>query len=687
MLLPWLAAAQFPPYQHQSWSTNLSGALPNWSVNGSTQYTMSDPTGATLFTILADVISGTQMNATTLNVTTVNGGNINGNGSGLTSLNASALTSGTVPMSALNTPTVATNENPEVYNYVTTNGITDLSAVTALNGMENEFKKYGIWSNVLDVIPWYARFNPTNGRTFYGRSFTNRNLVVGNWGLTNVNTTIIIRDFPLMTNGSMLIVYGKCPTNVPAVSTSVAGWFNVGAGKTNEFFMKNTPVNYDGLVSVTNNVTWASAGITGDFPNSYLAVYMGSDAAAGNSNNIGTTSSGLSFMGNDQMISKYDFVSFNTNGTASHYRNGVQDVFAQNTTPNTAIPMLFFAPFTNIFIGQDPSGQYAAPSAQIAAVFVFNCEAGSNIVMAATRAARWLDPSPNNYVLIGDSRMWENGLDSFDGGMQTDAANNNTSIFNFAGSGQYSSQFTNSIVSGGRIALALSTFANLGCVQNNRLLYGLSVNDYLLQGLTAAQAFTMMQTFQRYVPSSYLFTAGTVWPMATNSSLATPAQLLSFNASIATFNKLILTNANTFSGGFVDQAAVATPYIGSGTNASYSIDGLHFYGPSGYLPYSYLAQAWTRPQNNQYMNPSFIASFANLSTVTVGASPFSFTNNTSSRLEAYINAGTGTTAVTKNGSSVYGALSGADTYVLLQPGCWMTLTYSIGTPTVTTNAW
>ena len=494
---------------------------------------------------------------------------------------------------------VATNSNPEVYAYAANNGISDPAAIAALNGMETELKKFGVWANVVDVIPFYSRFNPANGNTFLGRTFTKGLFTASSWGVTNISKPIVV-SIPYMTNGSMLVVYGKCPQGAPSQVASVAGWFNPGTGSTtNEYYLVNNPATYDGVVSVTNNAIFGPGGFNSYYPNSALLTWMGSDAAANNSNYVANTSSGPPTMGGDSLKVKCDFFSFNTNGTVTHFRDGIQDMFNPPAQAFTApIPLVFYSGFSNIFIGQDPAVAYNTPVCQIAAVIVFNAEQTSNLVMAATRAARWLDPAQNNLVLVGDSRMWQNGLVSLDGGLQTDAANFNTYIYNISGSGQSAWMFTNSLVAGNRIAVALKTYANLGCVQNNDLIYGLGVNDFLLNGYSAVQVYASLTTFLAYTPNGYRFTVGTVYPMATNSIDGTMAALLTVNSSITAYNSMVFSNASLFSGGIVDQYALGVNYMAGGTNAANSIDGLHFYGTYGNVINSKLAQTWTRPQNN-----------------------------------------------------------------------------------------
>jgi len=70
--------------------------------------------------------------------------------------------------------------------------------------------------------------------------------------------------------------------------------------------------------------------------------------------------------------------------------------------------------------------------------------------------------------------------------------------------------------------------------------------------------------------------------------------------------------------------------------------------------------------------------------VTVGASPFAFTNTTTIALECYFDGGTAY-SVSKNTAAVYSSLVGSR-YFVLQPSSTATITYTVA-PTFYTNAW
>jgi hypothetical protein len=70
--------------------------------------------------------------------------------------------------------------------------------------------------------------------------------------------------------------------------------------------------------------------------------------------------------------------------------------------------------------------------------------------------------------------------------------------------------------------------------------------------------------------------------------------------------------------------------------------------------------------------------------VTVGASPFNFTNNTGSALECYFSGATAYT-IGKNGVTVFASMIAND-YLILQASSYATITYTVA-PTFYTNAW
>ena len=71
--------------------------------------------------------------------------------------------------------------------------------------------------------------------------------------------------------------------------------------------------------------------------------------------------------------------------------------------------------------------------------------------------------------------------------------------------------------------------------------------------------------------------------------------------------------------------------------------------------------------------------------VTVGASPFSFNNNTGVNLECYVS-DSAAYSLTKNGVAIYGSLA-SDSYVMLQTNCTLVITYASTTPAIYTNSW
>lgn len=72
--------------------------------------------------------------------------------------------------------------------------------------------------------------------------------------------------------------------------------------------------------------------------------------------------------------------------------------------------------------------------------------------------------------------------------------------------------------------------------------------------------------------------------------------------------------------------------------------------------------------------------------VTVGASVFTFVNNTTVNLECYFSSTAVAYSISKNGAAVYPSLVGDD-YLILQPTNSLAITYSVTPPTFYTNSW
>ncbi len=87
-----------------------------------------------------------------------------------------------------------------------------------------------------------------------------------------------------------------------------------------------------------------------------------------------------------------------------------------------------------------------------------------------------------------------------------------------------------------------------------------------------------------------------------------------------------------------------------------------------------------------YANRGFYSQSKNLlapATISVGASPFSWTNYVSTagtNVFVFVDGSGVTGSVAINGTTIYSALAGADATIPLQPGEYVTVTYTIGTP-------
>ncbi len=69
--------------------------------------------------------------------------------------------------------------------------------------------------------------------------------------------------------------------------------------------------------------------------------------------------------------------------------------------------------------------------------------------------------------------------------------------------------------------------------------------------------------------------------------------------------------------------------------------------------------------------------------ITTGASPFSWTNNTGIDVDLYLDANGATTTAAKNGTTIFTSLVAGDHTIHLHPNQWATITYSVATPIIT----
>jgi len=69
--------------------------------------------------------------------------------------------------------------------------------------------------------------------------------------------------------------------------------------------------------------------------------------------------------------------------------------------------------------------------------------------------------------------------------------------------------------------------------------------------------------------------------------------------------------------------------------------------------------------------------------ITVGSSPFNFTNTASQTIVLYLDANGATTTANLNGQTIFKSLAAGDHTIILKPGAYTTITYAIATPIMT----
>jgi hypothetical protein len=71
------------------------------------------------------------------------------------------------------------------------------------------------------------------------------------------------------------------------------------------------------------------------------------------------------------------------------------------------------------------------------------------------------------------------------------------------------------------------------------------------------------------------------------------------------------------------------------------------------------------------------------SLITVGSSPFNFTNTASQTIVLYLDANGATTTANLNGQTIFKSLAAGDHTIILKPGAYTTITFAIATPIMT----
>jgi hypothetical protein len=258
------------------------------------------------------------------------------------------------------------------------------------------------------------------------------------------------------------------------------------------------------------------------------------------------------------------------------------------------------------------------------------------------------------------------------------------------------------------------------------MMIGCGINDLYSLGYSASTIWAAATNVFDYVKSAdtrWKLWISTVQPIATNASTAYGAAFTynpAYEVQRQELNGLILTNSTTYFTGILRRDAWVNQRI-LATNGPASNDGVHFHITTyAALIWQFMAASFKgdgdyglQPVEDfdgnigNFQNINYLGSNAYIQgtvtaqnvdatngfssyaqhipvAVSVGASPFSYTNVSTVAQECYFS-DSAAYAVSKNGVGVYSSLAGDD-YFIIMPTNVCTITYLSTTPTFYTNS-
>lgn len=482
-------------------------------------------------------------------------GNYYGNGSGLTSLNGSQISSGTIPDARLNTNNFPTS----AYSFADINNLS-VNARQRIELVEKQLKADGFWSRLIDVAPLGAAYNPTNKFTLMGRTMTGAFTVDDSQfssGVTNFTTPISF-SIPAQTNLTVVIVYKHAP--VVDSSAGCVPFAALNSSDNSGYVLLHYAQFYNRLICVTNSV--ANTDYTVDLIQPQDAV----------SNITYTIDANYAPAANRSVV----MVGLDSAGHTTFWRDCMQGKlgFTSPAYTNTTAPV---SSFDKISIGGALT--YSNYLGAIDSVFVFSGLPSDTIARSSLIAARALDFQTHDMTIIGDSRNWNRWTNSWDYFLQTSPYFPDTIVYNIAVGGSTAHQWASSTGYTNLLGAIDSCPLSTKSICDN-----LGINDFAIDSnTTPAQVESWTTIVRNRIPSNWKFRmqtvfgvdpTNTVWTQSTYNYTLTDAHRLEYN-------NWIITNAPG-NWSIIDNAALFDPYV---TNNLYTLDGVHIYGStnSNYL--------------------------------------------------------------------------------------------------------
>lgn len=534
--------------------------------------------GGTNNITLTGVVGGGPSSGTLSTTFTPTGTNV------INSLAGAQVTSATVNAAV---PGIVTN-NVLISSYILSNSISDPLAKSDLLNGYNELNSYSgdFRSNLTDAVILYSRFNTNYGRTtLLGRNMLMTNVTYNANGAVITNATILIPGLPTLSTNFTVITFFKYPRNIGNSSQGLIATV-VNPVTSSAFGLWSAEQQYEKYwFSIGTNVFGNSSQ---QYTNLILAPYPNSTYGFSTQVFENTARSiALSISGTN--LTEWD-----------GYNQGQINNYAQGFVGN---PPLQTDSLTNLIIGNwnytnlAPAFMPAVhPSFEVDCVLIFSVPATSNLIIAANRFVRWLDPATQESYGVGDS------LIAPDFSLNNSVTNGS---FYYLMSRQGSNnRWVNAGIGGTKLdAYDTAYFSNyyfgpglIDKIDHADMHVAAGINDNYQSGISGTTTFGHLFNIRNMA-----FNADPRWrvyawneqPIGQTNNVSTGGYNYSTNGEInrVLFNSLINSNASLFSGVFRRDQLVNQFLMN--TNNGYSTDGLHFHNTTNaWVIWNYMSQNW-----------------------------------------------------------------------------------------------
>jgi len=500
-------------------------------------------------------------------------GTFSGNAGGLTNIQATNLT-GMVPIASL--------PDPEAQAFCISNNITDPVVQSDVTGFVRELRASGSFNLLVDGMLLHPRFNPTNQLSFFGNQETVSNLAFSSWGAQfNGASSIRLPLASAVTSNTLVFVF-RSPYMTADSEEFVLGLANT------------TNLSADWLWEDGNAgayQVWQRSG--GYFPyGGYTGYPLGTAADVGfpyeNLVQPRWINGYSSTEGAARMNERKVFAFSNDGkGNSQIWEDTVPALIGYYTPGLTnSSPVVNSDPMNVLCVGQDYTNfpnyppNFGPWNGEMSAVLVFKGVLTSNQVNSVYRAVRWLEPDTVERLFVGDSLTAADapGTNNYPQFFQNGKPGQNC-WRNNAQPGATALEFTNYPLT------SISSLPYPSKVKEIDVYYAFGINDLYGNGDTVANILgyttNTINSLSALGAKVYYVTICHIWQYA-NMPYYYNAGIDASGVAIDQFFYTNIGAGNLGLAGIIPKdQIVSQPLLDIDNN--FSKDGLHFYGPLGYV--------------------------------------------------------------------------------------------------------